>query len=149
MAGDIHRGVHGGPGTDSVDTPGRAISRQDSRVYFTSKTNNSYWKTIQDLTPEMELLCMLFESCISDFISGVVNHTTITVLKMKCESESRIPSDDVRTVSAGATCAICYTTMFLAGLTFPWDMMKQRITIHLYASFCGPIESHRKTTLLC
>ena len=71
VARGVHRVVHVGPGTDAVDTPGRAISRQESRFDSTSKTNISYWMTIQDLTQEMELLCMLFQSCLSNFISGV------------------------------------------------------------------------------
>ena len=56
VARGVHRVVHGGAGTDAVDTTGRAISRQESRFDSTSKTNKPYLMTIQDLTQEMELL---------------------------------------------------------------------------------------------
>ena len=50
VARGVHRVVHVGPGTDAVDTPGRAISRQESRFDSTSKTNKPYLMTIQDLS---------------------------------------------------------------------------------------------------
>ncbi len=35
----------------------------------------------------------------------------------------------MRTISAGLTSAVCYVTIFLAGLTFPW-LMESKIGAH-------------------